>query len=374
MEFFHTTGYYMRIQELKARGPEWWIQYYDNARKLRAEKCPDEFQSKQGAKNFEAIRRSEISRGVYDNKDVRQARISEVVDAYLAEKIAEKKSKSSVQTLGNHIKRHIGQWRLDHIDRNPALIVNHFRKFPETSWSQKYIWNYFVTLRAAVNHWIRFRRLFMHNPCDLVQIDPGVKVMEYVPTQEDFERVIAQSYIIGLPDWIRNLMVIVFETGLRINEVMQMTVNDVCLDPGEGLPYIWIWISKQKRHIRQAIPITSKAAGAFRSQVAGRSSGNLWPVKNPPYKQFKVKQEDGTYKTLFELAGVDFRPFHDYRKTAKLKFKVAGGREVAKSMQGHRTDAMDDYYTHFQRPELEKAVASTWGHNDQTHDQNKKGE
>jgi integrase len=51
------------------------------------------------------------------------------------------------------------------------------------------------------------------------------------------------------------------------------------------------------------------------------------------------------------------RPFHDFRKLFKLEMKRAGlQREVTKSMQGHATDAMDAYYTHFQREDLEAAA------------------
>ena len=365
--------YHARIQLLKARGPEWWIQYYDDKRKDRSERCPDKYQSVLGAKTYEAIRRAEIAKGEHNNKDIRHVRISEIVDAYLSEKMAGKSGEGSSRTLCNHIKRHIGHWWLDQIDRNPALIVNHFKDFPEQSWSPKYIWNYFITFRAAINHWIRFRRLTMQNPCAVVQINPDVRVLEYVPTKEDFERIIAQSHIAGLPNWIRNLLTVVFETGLRINEVMKLTVTDVYLNPEEGLPYIFVWISKQKRCIRQAIPITKEARDAFRAQLSGKTEGAIWPVKNAPYHLLSIKQLDGSFKTLSELAGVEFRPFHDYRKTAKNKFKLAGGPEVSKGMQGHATNAMDDYYTHYQRSDLEVAVANSY-RTDQNTDQDERKE
>ncbi len=368
-----SVKYTARIHDLQSRGPEWWIQYYDSSRKLRAEKCPPEYQSSRGAKKFESIRIAEIAKGVHDSKDVKHVRLSTVADAYLQEKMLGRSGESAAKTMVKHIRRLIGNWWLDNIDEQPSILVDHFRNFPEKSWSDKYRWNYFITLRAAINHWIRFRRLSMLNPCALVRIEPNVKVLDYVPTQEDFEKIIAHSFIVGLPDWIRNLLTVVFETGLRINEVMGQKKEDVCLEPENGLPYIWIWESKQKRRIRSAIPITAKAAEAYGSQLNAMLGIDLWPVKNPPYSRFLIKQEDGTFKTLFQLAGVNFRPFHDYRKTAKLRFKLAGGRDVAKSMLGHRTDSMDDYYTHFRRQDLEKAVAHTWNH-DQNHDQNKKGE
>jgi integrase len=359
-----------RIRVLRSRGPEWWIQYYDSSRRLRAEKCPPEYQNQRGAKKFESIRIGEIAQKKLDSKEVRHVRLSTVIDAYLEEHMNGRPGASSARSICKHINRLIGHWWLDHVDEHPQILVDHFRRFPEKDWSDKYIHNYFIVLRAAMNHWIRFRRLQMQNPCNLVVIQPNVRVLDYVPTQEDFEKIIAKSIEVGLPDWIRNLLTVVFETGLRINEVMKQKKVDVCLDPKEGLPYIWIWESKQKRQIRSAKPLTRRAAEAYQAQISSMSGEDLWPVKNPPYGRFEIKQEDGTHKTLFELAGVPIRPFHDYRKSAKLRFKTAAGRDAAKAMQGHRTDSMDDYYTFMQRKQLEAAVAQTWrDDNDQRHDQ-----
>lgn len=341
-----------RIAELRSRRPEWWIQYYDSARKNRAEKCPDEYQSKPGAKKYESIRKSELARGAFDLKDVRHVRIDTVVDAYLSEALPGKAGESSAKTLGGHIKRHIGAWWLDAIDRSPAGLVQHFRRFPE-QWAPKYIYNYFIVLRAAINHWIRFRRLLMKNPCDLIRLDPATQILDYVPTEADLQNIITQSIVVGLPDWIRRLFIVDFETGRRINEVMRMQVEDCELSPESGLPFVWFWASKQKRKMRKPKPISSRCAEALREQVGERKVGDLWPVKNPPYK---LLRESG----LREAAGWPHRWFHDYRKSAEARFRISAGKEAAKGMLDHQTDSMAEWYTHYQRDDLEAAVKQSY--------------
>jgi len=57
--------------------------------------------------------------------------------------------------------------------------------------------------------------------CQLVRIDRGIRVMDYVPTENDLEKIIVASFEVGLPDWIRRLFVVVWESGLRVGEVVQ---------------------------------------------------------------------------------------------------------------------------------------------------------
>ena len=117
--------------------------------------------------------------------------------------------------------------------------------------------------------------------------------------------------------------------------------------------------------MRKPRPLSKQAADALRVQIGDKVDGEVWPCKNPPYKLLNKRK-------LRKEANWPHRWFHDFRKTAKMRFKVAAGKDVAKEMLGHQTDAMDDYYTHYQRKELEAAVKASYNPanlNDQTNDQ-----
>jgi integrase len=342
-----------RIQSYRDAGPEWWVKFYLRDGRARKEKCPPWYQTKLKAKQFECLKRAEVQTGNNVPSEVNQVKLSDVLEAYLSEKMAGKSGAASAKTMVGHICRHIGKLTLQQIDRNPRILVEHFRKFPETQWSQKYIYNYFLTLRASINHWIRFNRLRMQNPCNLVEISPGVRVMDYVPTPEDYQRILAASYVVGAPDDIRNLFTAVWETGLRINEVLSWQCEDLHLEqPDIGLPYYDTKISKQGRAMRKQIPMTKELWIAMRAQIGIRENGQVWPWTSAPY--------DITRAVLKEAGLSHMRPFHDFRKSAKVRF-MAFGREAAKAMQGHATDSMNDYYLHFQRQDLESVVRGTWG-------------
>jgi hypothetical protein len=75
----------------------------------------------------------------------------------------------------------------------------------------------------------------------------------------------------------------------------------------------------------------------------------------------KVKGPDGKRVSLEKLADIPIRPFHDWRKTVKLEVKrKIKDPKLAKAFQAHRTDSADDYYTFFQREDLESAVADSY--------------
>jgi integrase len=373
-EIAHGTagnGAETRLSRLRAAGPQWWVGFWDRNGIKRRKKSPQN--NLKGAQRFERQCRADVEGGTYANPETTRVSISDIVDAYLREKMALKAGYASCRTLCNHITRHIGTWTLEQLDRAPEILVDHFRKFPELAWSLKYRWNYFLTLRAAINHWIRFRRLAMQNPCNIVTIEPNTQIVEYVPTQDDYEKIVARAYVEGLPLPVIRLIGAARYSGLRINEILKWQVEDLNLSSDNGsTPFFWTSISKQKRKTRVALPMVSKLQAILQEQVAGRTHGKVWPWSSPPYKLLVVVDEQGKASGLYELAGVTVpRPFHDFRKLFKIEMKRAGlSREVTKEMQGHATDAMDAYYTHFQREDLETAVAALNVHQTATRNSN----
>jgi integrase len=92
--------------------------------------------------------------------------------------------------------------------------------------------------------------------------------------------------------------------------------------------------------------------------VGERKYGRVWEG----VEQSKLYHLLRDHKLLKE-AGVPFtRPFHDFRKTVKHRLKIEKGlgREISKGFMGHKTDAMDDYYTHLKMFDLWSAVKDSW--------------
>jgi integrase len=274
----------------------------------------------------------------------------------------------AAKSLCGHIKRsEISKKTFRDCCEDTSILEDHIDNLKKRhpNWSDKTIWNYFKELKAVFSRWILKNLIQLPNPMNSLDCpDPNIRVMNYVPTQADFEKI----QVIGITEGVRldalRLLTVVRYTGLRVQEVLNFQIPDCVLDPGDGgLPYVWADVLKQGRHVRVALPLHAKAMAALREQIAERKGGQVWPWINPPYDLFKVKSPDDEDKliSIEELAGVPIRPFHDWRKTVKLEVKrKIKDPKMAKAFQGHRTDSADDYYTFYQREDLESIVADSY--------------
>ena len=393
-----------RLEELRARGPDWFVDFYDQRGIRREEKCPPEYQTKKGARKYHMLCLDRVRKGGFVPHDLRAVKLYEITAFFCDQKrrIAERSGKDRGYKTTLQVCRKIdailGNLRLDKLDLDPEILSDIFLDFPRKDWSPKTVWNFYVTLKAAINHWIRFKRLIMKNPCDVVELDPQTKVMEYVPTREDFDRVYTASFIVGLPDYVRHLLTSVFETGLRVNEVMRWKIEELDLSEpvfGENCrlvkcPSFMVEISKQRRLTRKRIPMSQKLWEALKVQVADRQAGLVFGRSKPPYSLLKwlrcpecgarfhdnrrpyrkpgeqctkCRKAELEKWSLAQEAGVPFfRPFHDYRKTVKWSNKVEKGLPAVVTMafQGHASESMDAYYTHLSAQDLIPAVADSW--------------
>jgi integrase len=392
-----------RISKYEAKGPMYYIRFTDSFGKPVVEKVPKEYKGVRGAEKYEAIKIAAVETGTYSPKASRDANVATICDHYLTGKMLGKSGYSSAKTLCNHIKEHIGGISLDKLVKQAEILTRLFLTFPETTWSEKYIWNYRVTLRAAIQFWIDIKELFVYNPVDRVEVDKRINIMEYVPTDADFARVIDATIRIGLNDEIRYMLNAVYETGLRINEVLKWKIEEMDLTPpkfdAQGniqfIPYFTTDISKQNRIVRKRIPMSKKLWETMCLIVGEQKKGLVFKRQTPPYRmlcwlhcpqcgyrQFDHGNETRTGKKyhhgdycpncrtglletrhLNQEAGVPYiRPFHDYRKTVKFRNKILKKlpKELTKAFQGHSTDSMDEYYLHLQTNDLYAVVADTW--------------
>lgn len=360
---------------------DWFVRYTMNG-KMHEEKCPSDYQSKSGAKDYYKIVAGKSETGEQVAPVIRRTTIEDMVDFFIEhkEKRAERKKKKggldAARTICKHIKNHIGKIEFDECMKNTGLLQKFIDKIStETEWAPKYVYNICKELKAVFSTWLKKKLLALPNPMDAVEIpDPNVAVMDYVPSHEDYEKIIATGLIEGVRSDVLRLIAAVRYSGFRINEVLALKVSDCCLFPDDnGLPYIWLEISKQQRKTRVPRPIRRELFEILSDQIGARTDGFVFPWRSPPYRLLKIyewSEQNGRngsperirYKGfLQDLAGVPIRPFHDWRKLVKLEIKRTGVTDKrARDYQGHKSESMDDWYTWFQREDLEAIVRDTY--------------
>jgi integrase len=170
-------------------------------------------------------------------------------------------------------------------------------------------------LRRMLNVAVRKKFLFA-NPCAGVEFPARVDGLfrpHYVSWSEQ------QKIELHAPDYLRNVIRIVTETGLRIyKELTPMKKDQLDLDNGT----VWIPDSKTPNGVAE-VPLTEIAADAFRQQLALAGPGEyLFPSDVNPdgyHKTFKT-----TWHATLRRAGVRYFRIYDLRSTYATRLSAGG--------------------------------------------------
>ena len=170
-------------------------------------------------------------------------------------------------------------------------------------------------LRRMLNVAVRKKFLFA-NPCAGVEFPARVDGLfrpHYVSWSEQ------QKVELHAPDYLRNVIRIVTETGLRIyKELTPMKKDQLDLDHGT----VWIPDSKTPNGVAE-VPLTEIAADAFRRQLALAGPGEyLFPSDVNPdghHKTFKT-----TWHATLRRAGVRYFRIYDLRSTYATRLGAGG--------------------------------------------------
>jgi integrase len=170
-------------------------------------------------------------------------------------------------------------------------------------------------LRRMLNVAVRKKFLFA-NPCAGVEFPARVNGLfrpHYITWSEQ------QKIEFSAPEYLRNVIRIITETGLRVyKELIPMRNDQVDL---ENL-VVWIPDSKTPNGVAE-VPLTNIAAGAFQSQLA--ISGPS-PYLFPSDVRLDVHQK--SFKTVWRLtlrrAGIRYFRIYDLRSTYATRLSAGG--------------------------------------------------
>lgn len=170
-------------------------------------------------------------------------------------------------------------------------------------------------LRRILNVAVR-KKLLPSNPCAAVEFPVAVRSLfqpHYVTWSEQ------QKIEFSAPDYLRNVIRIVTETGLRIyKELIPMKKDQLDLENRTA----WIPDSKTANGIAE-VPLTEIAVEAFRSQLAIAGPSNfLFPSDKKP------DQHQRSFTKVWHLAlrraGIPYFRIYDLRSTYATRLSSGG--------------------------------------------------
>ena len=173
----------------------------------------------------------------------------------------------------------------------------------------------FRVLRRMLNVAVR-KKMLVANPCSGVEFPVRVRGLfrpHYVTWSEQ------QKIEAAAPEYLRNVVRIITETGLRVyKELATMKKEDVDLPNG----LVWIPDSKTASGVAE-VPLTDVAVEAFRKQISLSGAGPyLFPnPANPAGYQASFKK---VWATTLRKAGVPYFRIYDLRSTYATRLSAGG--------------------------------------------------
>jgi integrase len=113
-----------------------------------------------------------------------------------------------------------------------------------------------------------------------IRLLPGERIRDFVLDQD-----LEEAYLKDAPQPLRDIALLILETGLRIGEALQLQWEQVQLDalPGARFGYLRI-VQGKSRNSRRNIPLTDCAASMLRIRSTGSVSTWVFAIRNgEPY-------------------------------------------------------------------------------------------
>ena len=328
----------MRIYK---RGKYYWLDYTFKGKRIRKSLgVTDRKSAKELAAIYvEQIRKGEL--GVIDDKPIL---FEDAVKKYL-----------------EYYKNHVSPTTFKTESNRANLLISHFKGkllHEITPWMiEQYINERLLKVKpSTVNREIAFLKglykkftewkYISKNPMESIKMlkePPGV--IRYLDEEELFT---LKQALEKAPIYLRALVIVALNTGMRKGELMALKWRDV------DFKNRIIIATKTKNNERRIIPMNDEVYHALLQ--LGRHIRSEYIFVNPktgkPYVDLK-----NSWKKLMKEAGIENFRFHDLRHTFASYLAMSGVSPlVIQELLGHKTLTMTKRYSHLSRKHLEDAV------------------
>jgi integrase len=142
----------------------------------------------------------------------------------------------------------------------------------------------------------------------------------------------------ALPDYLRQLFVTAYFTGVRVGELLAWRWEQIDLAQG----FVTLRAEETKSRHARAVPVLAGDMRKWLELALEQSNGcpQVFSREGKPIKDFR-----GAWKEACKAAEVPDLKFHDLRRTAVRNMRRAGVSQVVRMrITGHRTDSMERRY------------------------------
>lgn len=331
----------------KFSGRAWWIEYYDNEKRLKRERIGP---NKTAAEHRLRKVKSDIAEGRYIRESPDIKTYFKTLAAWYLD-LPEVKAKKSYDRDCRSMKLLLpffGECLLK--DINPGLVEAYKQKrLREPSGRTPR----FLTKPATVNRELACLKTIFNkavkngkadrNPVQGVRLLKENNERDRVLSSEEFTRLLAQS-----PDHLRPIVKVAYHTGMRQGEILGLTWGQVDLKEG----FIRLRPEDTKTQEGRLIPLNRELIEMFKAMPKGFPMVRVFTREGKPIKSIRE-----VFEAACRRAGIEEFTFHDLRHTAINNWRLQGHdyfRIMAAT--GHKTLNVFKRYNTVSKEELKALV------------------
>jgi integrase len=180
---------------------------------------------------------------------------------------------------------------------------------------------------------------------------PGERIREFV-----LSRSLQTAYLDACPQPLRDIALVMLETGLRIGEVLNLEWPDVTLEPVNGARFGYVRIRDGKtKNARRTVPLTDRATEVLHSRWCERPAPVVFPNREgKPYLVTSINHLHRRVRKLLALPA-DF-VMHSLRHTMLTRLGESGvDAFTIMRIAGHSSITISQRYVHPSAEAVERA-------------------
>jgi integrase len=340
------------------RGGVWWYKFNFDGESVRESTKQT---NKRVAEQIEAAKKTALAKGevgLFEKKHVPTLRafaqqFTEAIETRCATKPA------TVQFYKDKLKclltfNRLASARLDRIDE--ALIESYAQRRVRTISRRKK-----VLSPASVNRELATLRRLLRLASDwkLISRVPRIRLLrgernrEFVLGHKE-----ERAYLNALKQPLRDIAVVLLDTGLRIGEVLSLEWRRVHLEPAKDAKYGYLTVSAKNAKNSKArnVPLTHLAAETLRRQLSEDSGYVFSRPDGSQLYQTWLNQQHSAVREALKLPN-DF-VLHSLRHTFGTRLGEAGADAFTiMRLMGHSSVAVSQRYVHPSPESMEAAVS-----------------
>ncbi len=205
---------------------------------------------------------------------------------------------------------------------------------------------------ATLRKLLRLARKWKHldSVPEVTQL-PGERIREFVLSYKDEQR-----YLVAAPQPLRDVAMLILDTGFRLGEALNLQWKDVHFDPLAGAKFGFIHVPRGKsKNAKRNISLTARV----RVMLEGRSkNGSEWVFAKPDDVPMLVSSLDHIHAEIREALQFDSEfVLHSLRHTMLTRLGEAGADSFTiMKIAGHSSITISQRYVHPTPEAMERAI------------------